>query len=225
VFNGQDSQGLGDYYADADIWNPYPGMSQSMGVCSYNSWYTADTADNSSGDGAVKAYPNVHYDFIDWGTGVLPKLSSYNSITTRFANTSPRVGIYDTAYDIWFNDIGNSSTSNEVMIWTDNKDQYPLGSLRGETTFSGVTWDVWATNPDSTGASYVAFIPVNGGVVTSGTVDVKAVAAYLQGTTVNGVPLLPANSTIGQVDYGVEVVSTNGSPARWDFTDFAVTTS
>ena len=29
--------------------------------------------------------------------------------------------------------------------------------------------------------------------------------------------------TLGQVDYGVEVVSTNGQPTRFDFTDFAIT--
>jgi hypothetical protein len=36
---------------------------------------------------------------------------------------------------------------------------------------------------------------------------------------------LPTNSTVGQVDYGVEVVSTDGKPARWDFTNFNVTSS
>ena len=34
---------------------------------------------------------------------------------------------------------------------------------------------------------------------------------------------VPANSTLGQIGYGVEVVSTNGSPGTFRFTDFSLT--
>ncbi|HEX7161297.1 MAG TPA: hypothetical protein VF223_08690 [Trebonia sp.] len=33
------------------------------------------------------------------------------------------------------------------------------------------------------------------------------------------------NSTLGQVDYGVELVSTNGAPATFTFSNFAVNAS
>jgi len=34
---------------------------------------------------------------------------------------------------------------------------------------------------------------------------------------------IPATSTLGQICFGVEVVSTGGSPARFAFTDFSIT--
>jgi hypothetical protein len=34
---------------------------------------------------------------------------------------------------------------------------------------------------------------------------------------------VPASSTLGQIDFGVEVVSTNGAPATFHFTDFSIT--
>jgi hypothetical protein len=36
---------------------------------------------------------------------------------------------------------------------------------------------------------------------------------------------LSTTSTLGQVDYGVEVVSTDGRPTTFAFTDFALSTS
>jgi hypothetical protein len=34
---------------------------------------------------------------------------------------------------------------------------------------------------------------------------------------------VPANSTLGQICFGVEVVSTDGKPATFRFTNFSVT--
>ena len=36
---------------------------------------------------------------------------------------------------------------------------------------------------------------------------------------------MPASSTLREIDYGAEIVSTNGTPATFTFTDFSVTTS
>jgi hypothetical protein len=190
-------------------------VSETLSACSYHSWYVSATADNSSGDGAVKTYPNVHMDFHNWSTGAEPKISSYNTITSRFAHSSPGAGIYDVAYDIWLNGVA-SSGSTEVMIWTDNSNQVPAGSKVAQVTLSGHTWDVWSANSNH----YLAFVPVNGEKITSGTFDLKGFFSYLMGAG-----RLSSTSTLGQVCYGVEVVSTNGSPERWDFTDFDVSTS
>ncbi len=52
----------------------------------------------------------------------------------------------------------------------------------------------------------------------SGTVNIRAMLDYLisQGR-------VPANSTLGQICFGVEVVSTNGAPGTFNFTDFSLT--
>ena len=34
---------------------------------------------------------------------------------------------------------------------------------------------------------------------------------------------IPASSTLGQIDYGVEAVSTGGQPVTFEVTDFSVT--
>jgi hypothetical protein len=47
--------------------------------------------------------------------------------------------IYNGAFDVWIGD----GTSNELMIWTDNKNQVPAGSKVGTVTFGGYTYDVW----------------------------------------------------------------------------------
>jgi hypothetical protein len=35
---------------------------------------------------------------------------------------------------------------------------------------------------------------------------------------------IPASSTLGQIDYGAEIVSTGGSPATFSFSDFSIST-
>ena len=52
----------------------------------------------------------------------------------------------------------------------------------------------------------------------SGTVNIRAMLDYLIARS-----RVPANSTLGQICYGVEVVSTNGSPGRFNFTNFSLT--
>jgi hypothetical protein len=216
IWNTWNSGGLGAYYADADWWaaNGY-NFAQKTVICSYHSWYVQATADNSTGDGAVKAYPNVHRDYHNWSTGAEPAISSFKTITSRFAHQSPGVGIYNVAYDVWLNGVADSG-STEVMIWTDNHLQVPAGSKVAQVSLSGQTWDVWASGSNH----YLAFVPANKATLSSGTLDLLAFFKYLMSSG-----RLPSTSTLGQVDYGVEIVSTDAEPARWDFTDFDVSTS
>ncbi|MDU0313850.1 hypothetical protein RKE38_09130 [Phycicoccus sp. M110.8] len=201
----------GGFYVHNNLWNAskYPGTKGTTSVCSYHSWNHVATASNSSGTGEVKTYPNVHKDYSGRTIASFPKLVS------SFAATSPNVGIYDVAYDLWLNGVPN----DEVMIWTDNHGQYPAGN-RFATGISvgGHTWDVYATS----GNGYIAFVPSGGARLTSGTIDIKAMLDYLvsQGRVTNG-----SAATVDQVCYGVEVVDTGGSPATWQFTNFSLTDS
>ncbi|HEX6351411.1 GH12 family glycosyl hydrolase domain-containing protein [Actinophytocola sp.] len=200
----------GGYYVHNNEWNASGyNVTQSLAACSYRNWSVTATADNNNGDGAVKTYPNVHKDYHDWGTGKEPLLSSFSTITSRFAATSPHVGIYNVAYDIWLNGVPGN---REIMIWTDNYRQVPAGSkVASGLSFSGTTWDLYATS----GNGYLAFVPAQ--PMTSGTLDLKAFLDYLVS---NG--RVPSNSTLGQICFGVEVVSTDGKPATFQFTDFSI---
>jgi Glycosyl hydrolase family 12 len=197
-----------DYYVHNNMWNcgSYTCV-ETLYACSYHSWYVIANTNNDSGDGAVKSYPNVHKDYAD-----VP-ISSFNSLTSKFAATSPHLGIYNVAYDIWTNGVATSG-STEFMIWTENFNQTPAGSRVALVTFSGVTYDVWKTSD----SHYIAFVPT--AVITSGTLDILEIFRW---TMAQG--WLPSNSTLGQLDFGVEIVSTNSKSARFDVTDFSITSN
>ena len=197
------------YYVHNNLWNAgsYPGTKGTTSVCSYRSWNHVATATNT-GDGAVKTYPNVHKNYSPGR-----RISSFTTLTSRFAASAPPVGIYNVGYDLWINGVPN----DEVMIWTENRGQYPAGSrVASSVSISGYTWDVYATS----GNGYIAFLPSNGARYTSGTLDIKAMLGYLVSKG-----RLSASDTVDQIGYGVEVVSTGGSPATWNFTDFSITDS
>jgi hypothetical protein len=213
VFSGQDSGSIGRYYADADMWNAGGyNVSQRMRVCSAGNWSVRVKADNRSGDGAVKTYPNVHRDYHNWGNGHEPKLSSFRSLRSSFASRSPHVGIYDGAYDIWMNGVA-SDGSTEVMIWTDNYRQRPAGSVvRSRIQFSHRTWKLWATSDHH----YLAFVPNK--PLYHGTIPVKKRLTYL---TRHG--YLHRGSTVGQICFGYEVVSTGGTFHKFKIDRFSIT--
>jgi len=201
----------GGYVVHNNMWNAgaYQ-VSQTTEACSYKSWNVIATADNSRGDGAVKTYPNVHRDYHNWNSGAEPAWSSIARLQSSFAAVGPRVGIYNIAYDIWMNGVPGN---REIMIWTENYNQVPAGSrVSSGVVLSGITWDVYATS----GNGYLAFVPRS--PLATGTLDLKAMIDWLvsQGR-------VQSNATLGQVCFGVEIVSTGGNPATFQFTDFSVT--
>ena len=217
--NGRTGPGIyhpGDspYIVDNNMWNAAGyDITQTMNVCSHNSWYVEATTP-ADADTAVKTGPNVHVDYHNWCTGYEPPLSDYPKITSSYAGHGPNVGIYEYDYDIWLNGVA-SAGSSEVMIWTDNHGQRPSGSVvAANLTISGQTWDLWATSSNR----YLAFVPTNGQAYPSGTLTLTDFFNYLihQGR-------LASTSTLGQVDYGIEVVRTGGGTVRYDVTNFSIT--
>jgi hypothetical protein len=205
--NAQDGITLSGFYVDTDTWNAASySVSQTMYVCDYNSWYVVAKMDNATGDGAVKTYPNVHKDFT-----ATPAISSFGAISSSFGHQGPYVGIYEFAYDIWLNGVA-SSGSTEVMIWTDNFNQVPSGSVQETVTFDGQSYQVWKSG------SYIAFVATNN--VTSGTLNLLSFFNHIVGKG-----WIPATSTLGAIDYGVELVSTNGADATFVVNDFSLTTN
>ena len=205
--NPQDGITLSGFYVDTDTWNAanYP-VSQTMYICDYNNWYVVANMNNDTGDGAVKTYPNVHQDF-----NSAPAISSFTTISSSFAHTAPYLGIYEFAYDIWLNGVA-SSGSTEVMIWTDNYNQVPSGSQVETVTFDGETYQVHKSG------SYIAFVESTN--VTSGTLNLLS---FFNHIIANG--WIPSTSTVGAIDYGIELVSTGGADATFQVNDFSLTTN
>jgi hypothetical protein len=180
-------------------------VSQTLYACSYSNWYVVADMNNDNGDGAVKTYPNVQMNFNE------PKISSFHSISSTFAETGPGTGIYEDAYDIWINGVA-SSGSTELMIWTDNVRQVPSGSVQATVTFGGRTYKVWKSG------SYIAFV-----ADTNFAAGSENLLEFFDWVIAQG--WIPASSTLGQIDYGAEIVSTNSVPATFTFTNFSVGTS
>ncbi len=193
------------YFVSNNMWNASGySVTQTLHACSYGNWYVTATMNNDSGDGAVKTYPNSQRDFNQ-------KISSLSSVTSTFAQTSPGTGIYEDAYDIWINGLATSG-STEVMIWTQNHGQTPGGSVQGTVTFDGRSYTVWKSG------SYIAFVAKTN--FSSGTMNLLGFFQWVIG---NG--WIPADSTLSQVCYGAELVSTNGVPATFAFSNYSVSAS
>jgi hypothetical protein len=198
------------YIVHNNMWNAKKyRVSQTLSAVAHNDWQVTATADDSSHDGAVKTYPNVHKDYHNWQTGAEPRLSSFAALTSTFGASGPHVGTYDVAYDIWLNGVPGN---REVMIWTENFHQIPAGrAIATGVMFSGHAWDVYATR-DGHYLALVAREPL-----THGSLDLKEILDYLKSQG-----RIQEDATLGAIDFGVEIVSTDGKPATFTFSDFSI---
>ena len=150
----------------------------------------------------MQTYPNVHRDYND--------ISLSQIQSARFAATGPHCAgcIWNIGFDIWIGD----GFSHELMIWTENWNQRPAGNQVGTTTIGGHQYTVWRNSSGDGGIiTYLSVTPQ-----TSGTMPL---ALFFADVRARGW----TPTTTWQVDYGVEVVDTNGNPERFDFTDFSIT--
>lgn len=196
----------GGYYVHNNMWNASSG--ETLYACAYSNWYVTANYPNTT---AVKTYPNVHKDINNLKGA---SLNNYHVITSTFAATTPHVGIYDVAYDIWLNGVGWGGGTTELMIWTENYKQVPLGSIQARVIFGGVTYNAY--HYTGRGANVITLVPAN--VMTSGNLNLKAMFDW----AINK-GWMPFNPTVNQIGYGVEICSTGNQPATFYFTDFSVT--
>lgn len=215
VFTTSDTNGGwsdGGYYIHNNVWNASEAGPETLYACSYDNWYVTSTQPDTT---SVKAYPNVHLD-IDNLDG--EPISNYVTITSTFAATAPNVGIYNVAFDIWLDGVGWGNGTTEVMIWTENRGQVPLGNtVPPQVTFSGKSYEVYRYQSDSDGGVHVVSL-LSTETQTSGSIDLKEILNWIVDKG-----WLAADATVNQIGYGVEICSTEGRPATFYFTEFSVT--
>jgi len=196
----------GGYYVHNNLWNSakYNPCTSTLYASSYDNWYVVARMNNQTGDGAVKTYPNVHKDYHSVPIG------SFDSITSTFSETSPRVGIYNVTYDIWINGIATPDCT-EIMIWTENFKQTPGGRYVQDVTFGGRTYRVYKRS----NSGYIAFVATNS--FTSGTVDLLEIMnwAITKGW-------FSTKSTLNQICFGFETVSTDDGDAKFQVSAFSI---
>jgi hypothetical protein len=201
---------VASYYLYDNQWNCGPKSGNHCGPESAYGCANADgtvsfvtTSNQPAGNTAVLTYPAVQSNF-----NSNPALSSFKNITSSYTETSPHVGDYEVAYDCWFN-----NQANEVMVWVDNYNQVPAGKkVATGVTVGGHSWDVWWVQS----SGYLAFNITS--TLKSGTVDLLALFKY---AVTNG--WLPANSTVGQLAFGIEVCSTGGNAATFTIDNYSLT--
>jgi hypothetical protein len=128
--------------------------------------FTVTTAShNKATNGAPGAYPSIyfgcHYANCSSGSG-LPmqaSASAFNGISTSVSMAYPGGGVFDAAYDIWFDPTPRTDGQNtgaEIMIWLNRQGSIqPVGSQVGTASINGATWDVWFGNIGWNVVSYV----------------------------------------------------------------------
>jgi Glycosyl hydrolase family 12 len=189
-----------EYFVHNNNWNDNAGGNSVIKACNYNNWYADSNTPNHS-DLSVQTYLNVHRDY---NNRALSTISS-----ARFAGSGPRCAgcIWNIAFDIW---IGNDF-SHELMIWTENWNQRPAGDMVGTTTIGGKQYQVWRSGSGDGGIlTYVSVTPQLSGTM--------PLAAFFADVRARGW----TPTTTWQVDYGVEIVDTNGTSQRFTFTDFHI---
>jgi len=191
----------GEYLIHNNNWNDDAGGNTVITACDYDNWYLISDTPNHS-DMSVQTYPNVHRDY---NNVPLTRITS-----ARFAATGPRCTgcVYNIAFDVWM----GSGLSHELMIWTDNWGQRPIGDIVDTVTIGGHEYQVWRYGSGDGGVfTYLSTTPQ-----LSGDMPLSEFFKDVQNRGWNV-------TTTWQVDYGVEIVDTNGNPERFDFTDFAIT--
>jgi hypothetical protein len=194
------------YYVHNNMWNSrkYDPCTSTLYASSHANWHVLTRMNNNTRDGAVKTYPNVHRDYRN-----VP-IESFDSLTSTFVETSPRVGIYNVAYDIWINGIARRG-STEIMIWTENFKQVPSGKYVQEVTFGERIYKVYKQSS----SGYIAFVAKTNFM--SGTVNLLDVMKW---TMARG--WLASTSTVNQICFGVEMVSTDDTDAKFEVSAFSI---
>lgn len=130
-----------------------------------NGFQVTTASHNKAQNGAPGAYPAIyagcHYANCSTGSGLPMAVSNsaFNSVTTSVSMSYPGSGVYDAAYDIWFDPTARTDGQNtgaELMIWLNHTGSVqPVGSKVGTVNLAGGTWDVWYGNSGWNVVSYV----------------------------------------------------------------------
>jgi len=175
------------------------------------------TSNQPAGNTTVLSYSAMQENFITDH----PLLTSFKSITSTFTETAPHVGssegVYDIAYDIWLNEIAMASDT-QVLIWVDYSNRKPAGTpLVSSMPLGEHSYDVYSLPSTSSGATVVFYANPP---FASGTVDLGVIFDWATAYS-----LIPQGATLWQIEFGVEIASTGGASATFEFDDFSITTT
>ena len=138
----------GDYNIQANEWNS--SLQQCLAYTGGTAWSVTTANFNTATNGAPATYPSI-YKGCHWGTctsnsGLPLQASKLTSVTTSWSTTQTGQGMYNVAYDLWFNSqptTGGQPDGTELMIWLNRLNAWPFGSQTGTASLDGFSWEVW----------------------------------------------------------------------------------
>ncbi len=156
-----------NFVVQNNIWNDVNG-SQCLSVDDQTGNFTVTSANHNKGSGAPAAYPSI-FKGCHWGnctnnSGMPIRVSAISSARSSWNTTQPNTGVYDVAYDIWYNSqstTGGQPDGAELMIWLNHTGTIqPVCCLRASNvSIAGSTWNVWEGNVGWNVISYVRTTP------------------------------------------------------------------
>ncbi|MFG1825273.1 cellulose binding domain-containing protein [Microbispora bryophytorum] len=157
----------GKYVVINNVW----GSNAPQCINVTNSGFTVTQAGHNNTGGTPAAYPAIyagcHYANCSSGSGLPLQASNsqFNTVQTSVSMSYPGSGVYDAAYDIWFDPTprkDGQNTGAEIMVWLNHTGSVqPVGSRVGTANIAGGTWDVWEGNIGWNVISYVRTSPTN----------------------------------------------------------------
>jgi hypothetical protein len=164
-----------DQYGSTTIGGRYVVMNNRWGTSAQqcinvtgSGFSIASQQGTGSTSGAPVSYPAIyfgcHYTNCSPGTNLPMQVSAISSATSSINYTYVSGATYDAAYDIWLDPTPKTNGVNqqEIMIWFNRQGSIqPIGSVVGNATIGGRTWQVWqGSNGSNAVVSYVAPSPI-----------------------------------------------------------------
>ena len=165
-----------EQYGTTDVGGRYTVMNNRWGTSAQQCINVTDSgfaitsqAGVGSTSGAPVSYPAIyygcHYTKCSPGTNLPMQVSAISSATSSINYTYVSGATYDAAYDIWLDPSPKKDGVNqqEIMIWFNRQGSIqPIGSVVGNATIGGRTWQVWqGSNGSNAVVSYVAPSPIS----------------------------------------------------------------
>ncbi|PRX99795.1 GH12 family glycosyl hydrolase domain-containing protein [Allonocardiopsis opalescens] len=156
----------GRYIVQNNVW----GASTRQCIDVNGTSFTVTVAEhNNSTSGAPAGYPSIyagcHYRNCTTNSGMPRQVSSMNTVTSSWSTSAPSSGVYNVAYDLWYDADPNAPAQNdaELMIWLRHQgDIQPIGQrVASNVQVAGASWDIWQGNIGWNVISFIRTSPTN----------------------------------------------------------------
>jgi hypothetical protein len=142
----------GQYIVQNNEWNS--SASECITTDGNADFTVANSSISNGTSGAPGGYPSIykgcHWGLCTTGSNLPIQVSTMSAgkVTTSWSTTQPGSGIYDVAYDIWYNQTPTTSgqpNAEEMMIWLNHTGSVqPSGSVvASNVTIGGHTYNIW----------------------------------------------------------------------------------